>query len=156
MRRVTLIYRQGAHASELVAFFADRSPKPSEKVVDRLLRSPQYGERMAVPWMDVARYSDTSGYSWITTFDVRWRDWVIDAFNRNLAYDSSSIEQLAAIAAEPALDQKNRDRPSIATIARNRAGCRGSRSTRPSTPGAGPRRTNVPDFLGLTSHCAVS
>jgi hypothetical protein len=82
--------------AELDAFLADRSSNAYEKVVDRLLRSPQYGERMAFPWLDAARYADSNGYQTDgERFMWRWRDWVIDAFNRNMPYDQFTIEQLA-------------------------------------------------------------
>ena len=82
--------------AELDAFLADKSPNAYEKVVDRLLRSPQYGERMAFPWLDAARYADSNGYQTDgERFMWRWRDWVIDAFNRNMPYDQFTIEQLA-------------------------------------------------------------
>ena len=82
--------------AELDAFLADTSPNAYEKVVDRLLRSPQYGERMAFPWLDAARYADSNGYQTDgERFMWRWRDWVIDAFNRNMPYDQFTIEQLA-------------------------------------------------------------
>jgi hypothetical protein len=82
--------------AELDAFLADRSPNAYEKVVDRLLRSPQYGERMAFPWLDAARYADSNGYQTDgERFMWRWRDWVIDAFNRNMPYDQFTVEQLA-------------------------------------------------------------
>ena len=67
-----------------------------EKVVDRLLASPRYGERMAIRWLDAARYADTSGYQSDGERTMwRWRDWVIEAFNRNLPFDQFTIEQLA-------------------------------------------------------------
>jgi hypothetical protein len=82
--------------SELDAFLADGSANAYEAVVDRLLRSPQYGERMAFPWLDAARYADSNGYQTDgERFMWRWRDWVIDAFNRNMPYDQFTIEQLA-------------------------------------------------------------
>jgi Protein of unknown function (DUF1553)/Protein of unknown function (DUF1549)/Concanavalin A-like lectin/glucanases superfamily/Planctomycete cytochrome C len=82
--------------AELDAFLADRSPNAYEKVVDRLLQSPRYGERMAFPWLDAARYADSNGYQTDgERFMWRWRDWVIDAFNRNMPYDQFTIEQLA-------------------------------------------------------------
>ena len=81
---------------ELEAFLADASPKAYEHVVDRLLASPRFGERMASRWLDAARYADTSGYqSDGERFMWRWRDWVIDAYNRNLPFDQFTIEQLA-------------------------------------------------------------
>ncbi|MBL9133599.1 MAG: DUF1549 domain-containing protein, partial [Verrucomicrobiaceae bacterium] len=67
-----------------------------ENTVDSLLSSPRYGERMAIRWLDAARYADTSGYQsdgerWMW----RWRDWVIDAFNANMPFDQFTIEQIA-------------------------------------------------------------
>ena len=82
--------------AEADAFLADTSPQAYERVVDRLLASPRYGERMASRWLDAARYADTSGYqSDGERFMWRWRDWVIDAYNRNLPFDRFTIEQLA-------------------------------------------------------------
>ena len=81
---------------EIDRFLADDSPDAYEKLVDRLLQSPAYGERMAVNWMDVARYADSDGY-----LDDKhrnfspWRDWVIKAFNENMPYDQFSTWQLA-------------------------------------------------------------
>ena len=82
--------------TEVDAFLKDASPDAYGKVVDRLLASPCYGERMAFRWMEAARYGDTNGYQTDGPRDMwRWRDWVIDAFNRNLPYDRFTIEQLA-------------------------------------------------------------
>ena len=82
--------------AEMDAFLADRSPHAYETVVDRLLASPRYGERMAVRWLDAARYADTNGYQSDGERTMwRWRDWVIDAFNRNVPFDQFTIEQLA-------------------------------------------------------------
>lgn len=81
---------------EVDQFLADRSPDAYEKVVERLFQSPHYGERMAQEWLDLARYADTSGYHFDgVRFMWLWRDWVIDAFNKNKPYDSFSVEQLA-------------------------------------------------------------
>ena len=81
---------------EVQAFLDDSSPNAYEKVVDRLLASPRYGERMAFRWMEAARYGDTNGYQTDGVRDMwRWRDWVIDAFNRNMPFDQFTIEQLA-------------------------------------------------------------
>jgi mono/diheme cytochrome c family protein len=81
---------------DLDAFEADQAPDAYERTVDRLLASPRYGERAAIRWLEAARYADTSGYQndgerhmW------RWRDWVIEAFNRNMPFDQFTIEQLA-------------------------------------------------------------
>ena len=93
---------------ELDAFFNDRSPDAYEKVVDRLLASPRYGERMAVDWLDAARYADTHGYQTDPAKEIwPWRDWVINAFNRNMRYDQFTIEQLAGdLLPSPTVDQK--------------------------------------------------
>jgi hypothetical protein len=81
---------------EVDAFLADTGPDAYEKVVERLLASPHYGERMAQEWLDLARYADTNGYHADTPRELwKWRDWVIDAFNRNLPFDRFTVEQLA-------------------------------------------------------------
>jgi len=82
--------------AELDSFLADQSPQAYEKVVDRLLASPRYGERMATGWLDVARYADTHGYQ-MDRYRSMWtyRDWVIKAFNQNLPYDQFVTWQLA-------------------------------------------------------------
>lgn len=82
--------------ADVDAFLQDDSPQAWERVVDRLLASPQYGERMATIWLDAARYADSHGYS----LDRRrvmwpWRDWVISAFNQNLPFDQFTVEQIA-------------------------------------------------------------
>ena len=82
--------------AEVDSFLADHSPNAYEKRVDELLKSPHYGERMAMPWLDLARYSDTHGYHIDSLREMwPWRDWVINAFNRNLPFDEFTIEQLA-------------------------------------------------------------
>jgi hypothetical protein len=82
--------------AEVTAFLADKSPSAYETVVDRLLASSRYGERMAYRWMEAARYGDSNGYQTDGARDMwRWRDWVIDAFNRNMPYDRFTVEQLA-------------------------------------------------------------
>ncbi len=77
-------------------FVADQSSEAYEKIVDELLAQPQYGERMAVHWMDVARYADSHGYQddGLRTM-WPWRDWVIHAFNKNYRYDQFVTWQLA-------------------------------------------------------------
>ena len=82
--------------ADVETFLRDESAGAYEKVVDRLLASPHYGERMAARWLDAARYADTNGYQTdAERFMWRWRDWVIDAFNRNLPYDRFAVEQMA-------------------------------------------------------------
>ncbi|HTL08986.1 MAG TPA: DUF1549 domain-containing protein, partial [Chitinophagaceae bacterium] len=77
-------------------FMADKSSNAYEKVVDELLQQPQFGEKMAVHWMDLARYSDSYGYQ---DDNIRtqwpWRDWVIHAFNSNMPYDKFLTWQIA-------------------------------------------------------------
>ena len=82
--------------ADVDAFLADRAPDAYERRVDALLQSPRYGERMAVPWLDAARYADTHGYHIDSHRGMwPWRDWVIAAFNRNLPFDQFAIEQIA-------------------------------------------------------------
>lgn len=82
--------------AEVDAFMADSSPNAYEKVVNRLLNSPHYGERQAVEWLDVARYADSHGYQ-SDGLRIMWpyRDWVIRAFNKNLSFDRFITWQLA-------------------------------------------------------------
>lgn len=80
---------------EVDAFLSDKSPHAYERWVDRLLASPAYGERWAAVWLDLARYADSKGYEKDGFRDMwRYRDWVIDAFNRDLPYDQFLVEQL--------------------------------------------------------------
>lgn len=97
LRRVTLdLTGLPPTPAEVDAFLADKSPDAYEKVVDRLLASPHYGERMAMQWLDLARYADTHGYHIDSHRDMwPWRDWLIRAFNQNKPYDQLTIEQLA-------------------------------------------------------------
>ena len=81
---------------DLAAFLGDSSPEAYEKAVDRFLASPRYAEKMAVAWLDAARYADTNGYN---NDEERtmwpWRDWVLSAFHKNMPYDRFLVEQLA-------------------------------------------------------------
>ncbi|HTE20526.1 MAG TPA: DUF1549 domain-containing protein, partial [Armatimonadota bacterium] len=104
--------------AEINAFLSDTGPGAYERVVDRLLGSPRYGERMALEWLDLSRYADTHGYHIDSGRDMwPWRNWVIDAFNRNLSYDQFVIQQLAGdLLPNATLDQKiatgfNRNHP---------------------------------------------
>ena len=94
--------------AETDAFRADRSPQAYENLVDRLLSSPRYGERMAQDWMDAARFADSNGYQVDRDREMwAWRDWVIYAFNRNLPFDQFTVEQLAGdLLPNPTLEQK--------------------------------------------------
>jgi hypothetical protein len=109
LRRVTLdLTGLPPTPAEVDAFLADNSPGAYERVVERLLASPRYGERMAIKWLEAARYADTNGYQtdgerimW------RWRDWIIDAFNANMPFDQFTVEQLAGdLLPRPTLEQR--------------------------------------------------
>jgi mono/diheme cytochrome c family protein len=93
---------------EVDAFLADNSPDAYEKVVDRLLASEHYGERWARPWLDLARYADSNGYE-KDNLRVAWkfRDWVIDALNKDMPFDQFTTEQIAGdMLPGAAIDQK--------------------------------------------------
>jgi hypothetical protein len=82
--------------AEVDSFLKDKSPNAYEKRVDSLLARPEYGERMAMQWLDLARYADTHGYHIDSEREMwHWRDWLINAFNRNEPYNQFTIEQLA-------------------------------------------------------------
>ena len=109
IRRVTLdLTGLPPVPAEIDAFLNDASPSAYESVVDRLLRSPRYGERMAARWLDAARYADTNGYQTDAERSMwRWRDWVIEAFNRNMPFDRFTVEQIAGdMLPNATLDQK--------------------------------------------------
>src|SRR5207248_257520 len=81
---------------EVDAFLRDKSPQAYEKQVERLLASPHYGERWARQWLDAARYADSNGYEKDRPRSVwLYRDWVINALNRDLPYDQFIIQQIA-------------------------------------------------------------
>lgn len=81
---------------DVEAFVATKDPQAYEKLVQRYLRSPHYGERMAVPWLDLVRYADTIGFHNDVAIKVwPYRDYVIDAFNKNLPFDQFTKEQIA-------------------------------------------------------------
>lgn len=97
IRRVTLdLTGLPPTPAEVQAFWQDESPGAFDKLVDRLLASPSFGERMAVTWLDAARYADTYGYQSDVYREVwPWRDWVIRAFQENMPYDQFLTHQLA-------------------------------------------------------------
>ncbi|MGI8785863.1 MAG: PSD1 and planctomycete cytochrome C domain-containing protein [Acidobacteriota bacterium] len=122
LRRVTFDLTGLAPTPEEVeAFAADRSPDAFAKVVDRLLASPRYGERWGRFWLDVARYADTKGYVFVQEprfpYSYTYRDWVIDAFNRDLPYDQFLIQQIAADRL-PGLDKSSLAAMGFLTIGR--------------------------------------
>ena len=89
------------------AFVGDPAPDAYERLVDRLLESPRYGERLASRWLDAARYADTQGYQNDAPVQMwRWRDWVIESFNSNKPFDEFAVEQIAGdLLPSPTLDQ---------------------------------------------------
>ena len=97
IRRVTLdLTGLPPTPAEIDAFLNDTAPQAYERVVDRLLKSPHFGERMAIDWLDAARYADTNGYQVDRDRSTyAWRDWVIRAFNENKRFDQFTIEQIA-------------------------------------------------------------
>ncbi len=97
LRRVTLDLSGLPPTPEQIdAYLEDTSPDRYERLVDRLLASPSYGEHMAVAWLDAARYADTSGYQTDGARDMsRWRDWLIEALNAGMPFDQFTIETLA-------------------------------------------------------------
>ena len=121
--------------AEIDAFLADSRPDAYERLVDRLLASPRFGERMAVDWLDVARYADTYGYQAdVYRATWPWRDWVVKAFNTNLAFDKFITWQLAGdLLPKPDPRASCWPRHSIATIARPTRAARSRRSGAPST-----------------------
>ena len=109
LRRVTLdLTGLPPTPAELDAFLADTSGDAYEKVVDRLLASPRYGERWARPWLDLSRYADTNGHEKDSRREIwKYRDWVIDALNRDMPFDRFTIEQIAGdMLPNPTTEQK--------------------------------------------------
>jgi hypothetical protein len=113
--RATLIRRLHADLiglppspEEVDAFVVDPDPEAYEKLVDRLLASPHYGERMALPWLDAARYADSNGFQQDgDTWQWIWRDWVVRALNADMPFDRFSIEQIAGdLLPDATADQK--------------------------------------------------
>ncbi|HEX4610165.1 MAG TPA: DUF1549 and DUF1553 domain-containing protein, partial [Urbifossiella sp.] len=107
IRRVTFdLHGLPPTPEEVAAFETDPAADAYEKLIDRLLASPRYGERWARHWLDVARYADNKGYVFFEGKEYPWawtyRDWVIDALNRDLPYDRFVTAQLAADLSSPA------------------------------------------------------
>jgi hypothetical protein len=97
MRRITLdLTGLPPSPREINDYLSDRTPQATERLIERLMPSPRYGEHMAIPWLEGSRYADTDGYQNDRyRYQHVWRDWVIDAFNSNMPYDQFVIEQLA-------------------------------------------------------------
>lgn len=92
---------------EVAAFLKDKSPRAYERIVDRLLSSRHYGEKMAIHWLDAVRYADTVGYHGDQERDATpYRDYVIQSFNKNKPYDQFTIEQIAGdLLPDPSIEQ---------------------------------------------------
>src|SRR5581483_5933945 len=137
------------------AFLADASPDAVEKLADRLMDSPRYGEHRARFWMDAARYADTHGLHFDNFRDIwPYRDWIIGAFNRNLPFDQFTIEQLAGdLLPAPTEEQIVATGFHRCNITTNEGG------TIPEENLANYARDRVETtswvWLGLTSNCAV-
>ncbi|MEC9092110.1 MAG: PSD1 and planctomycete cytochrome C domain-containing protein [Planctomycetota bacterium] len=109
IRRVTLdLIGLPPTVKEVNDFINDHSDQAYEKIVDRLLASPHYGERMVWPWLDAARYADTGGYQGDPDRTMwPWRDWAINALNDNMPFDQFTIEQLAGdLLSQPTPEQR--------------------------------------------------
>lgn len=109
IRRVTLdLTGLPPTPGEVDAFLADKSANAYEKVVDRLLQSPRYGEHMAKFWLDAARYADSHGYHIDSDRSMwKYRDWVVNAYNSGMPFDQFTVEQLAGdLLPSPTVDQK--------------------------------------------------
>jgi hypothetical protein len=140
--------------AEVEAFLADASPQAYEAYVDRLLASPRYGEHRARYWLDVARYADTHGLHF-DNYREMWpyRDWVIEAYNRNQPFDRFTVEQLAGdLLPNPTLAQRVATGFHRCNITTNEGG------TIPEENLAGYARDRVSTtawaWLGLTANCA--
>lgn len=139
----------------LAEFVNDTAPDAYEKYVDRLLESPRYGEHRARYWLDVARYADTHGIHFDNYREIwAYRDWVIDAYNRNMPFDQFTIEQLAGdLLPNPTLDQKIATGFNRCNITTNEGGVIPEEYlvlyTRDRT------ETTSQVWLGLTANCAV-
>ena len=115
--------------AELDAFLNDKSPNAYEKQVDRLLASPHYGERWGRIWLDAARYADSDGYEKDKPrFVWFYRDWVINALNRDLPYDQFVIEQIAGDLLPNATQDQTRRHRLPAQLDDQRRGRRRSRA----------------------------
>jgi hypothetical protein len=137
------------------AFVADPSADAYEKLVDRLLASPQWGEHRARYWLDAARYADTHGLHFDNHREMwSYRDWVIEAFNRNLPFDRFTVEQLAGdLLPNPTLDQKIASGFNRCNITTNEGGTIPEENLVFYTQDRTETTSQV--WLGLTAGCAV-
>ena len=110
MRRVSLdLTGLPPTPAEIDEFLNDKRPDAYERVVDRLLASPHYGERWARHWLDLARYADSDGYEkdLVRPYAWRYRNWVIDALNADMPFDEFTVEQIAGdLLPKPTVEQR--------------------------------------------------
>ena len=140
--------------AEVDAFAADHSPAAYERLVDRLLASPQYGERMAMYWLDVARYADSCGYHSDNERTVwLYRDYVIQAFNGNKPFDRFTVEQLAGDLL-PGAGRGAEDRLGLQSPAANDRGRRAQAKEYTAKYAADRVRNTAAAWLGSTMGCA--
>lgn len=140
--RVTLVRRLSFDLTglppaprDVEAFLADTTPQAYENLVDHLLASPHYGERMAMYWLDVVRFADTNGYHGDNHRDIAlYRDYVIDAFNRNKPFDRFTVEQLAGDLLPDASRETKIASGYNHLLMTTREGAHRPRNTWPSTP----------------------
>ena len=141
--------------ADVEAFVNDPSPDAYERLVDKFLHSPAWGEHRARYWLDAARYADTHGLHFDNYREMwAYRDWVIDAYNRNLPFDQFGIEQLAGdLLPHPTLDQLVATGFNRCNMTTNEGGTILEENlvmyTRDRT------ETTAAVFLGLTANCAV-
>jgi mono/diheme cytochrome c family protein len=155
-RRLSLDLTGLPPAPETVeAFVNDKSPNAYEKLVDRFMNSPQWGEHRTRYWLDAARYGDTNGIHFDNYREMwSYRDWVIDAFNQNMPFDRFTVEQLAGdLLPNPADDQRIATGFNRCNITTNEGGAINEEYlvlyTRDRT------ETTARVWMGLTANCAV-
>ena len=155
-RRLSLDLTGLPPAPELVeAFVADKAPDAYDKLVDKLFESPRYGEHRARYWLDACRYADTHGMHFDNYREIwPYRDWVINAFNRNQPFDQFTVEQIAGdLLPKPTKEQLLATGFHRCNITTNEGG------TIPEENLAGYARDRVETtswvWLGLTANCAV-
>jgi hypothetical protein len=139
---------------EVDAFVSDRSPNAYERVVTRLLASPRYGEHFGRHWLDVVRYADTHGLH-LDNIRMIWpyRDWVVQAFNRNLPFDQFTIEQLAGdLLPKPSIDQLVASGYNRNHLSTSEGGAIEAEAEMRNT--ADRVDTTAAVFMGLTANCA--
>jgi mono/diheme cytochrome c family protein len=144
--------------ADVAAFLADSSPDAFTKVVDRLLASPHYGERWGRYWLDVARYSEDQAHTFSVTPNTngfRYRDWVIDAFNRDLPFDEFVRQQIAAdlLPADP--EQRLQNLPALGYFGLGAQYYKNTDAAKAAADELDDRiDTLTRGFLGLTVSCA--